>query len=187
VHNYTERQILAVLPLTRHLAPFYDALVCSRAYGDDIEERTVQSFHAIVKVVGKLVGLLVLHLLTVLHAAAAAPLFKFVTWLEDCGVIPKHGATSSNIVQQDHRKLCPSEYSVLAAIQLHCFTHDMLKSLQLLLTSIADQSACVRIVLYHCLSATLRILGKLFAENKSPLRQALWQLIVDVDKAVYSQ
>jgi hypothetical protein len=201
VHKHIEDQMLAVLPLTKHLAPLYDALVCSRAYSHDIQERTVQSLNAIAQVGGKQVGLLALHVLTIIQAATANVVFRFLLWLEECVIETILGATSSSVEDQtqDAHK-CVLYDSVKAAIELHFLTDDLWQSLQLLLDGIieqiahmitieyyAEQTDDMDTVQYSCLSAILRKLGKCFAKYKSPLRQALWQLIVDADNAVYSQ
>jgi hypothetical protein len=201
VHKHIEDQILAVLPLTRHLAPFYDALVCSRAYSHDIQERTVQSLNAIAQVGGNLMGLLALHVLTIIHAATANVPLRFLLWLEECSTETKLGATSSTVEDQTEDVYkCVLFDSVKTAIELHFLTDDLWQPLQLLLDGIieqiahmitieyyAEQTDDMDTIQYSCLSAILRKLGKFFAKYKSPLRQALWQLIVDADNAVYSQ
>jgi signal transduction histidine kinase len=186
VQTYIENQILAVLPLTKHLAPFYDALACSKAYSHGIQERTVQSLQAIAEVVGRLAGLLVLSVLTILHDAADDALFWFVTWLRKCAAAAKPDlAATDTVAQHAHDALCMLDDAFKA---LDFFLTDvMYYTLKQLLDSIAAQTAHMRTILYHCLSSTLRKFGNLFAEEQSPLQQALWQLIVDADDAVYSQ
>jgi hypothetical protein len=188
VHWCMEDQVLAVLPLTKHLAPFYDALVCSRAYSEGIQERTVQTLNAIAEKGGRLVALLILHLLVVLHAAAADLLFESLAWFRYCHPADEVGVDATNTVAQHSPDAsCPTQDDFHKALQLHWFKNDLWQALKRLLDSVAAQAVHIRTILYHCLSATLRKLGILFAVDDAALRQALWQLIVDADEAVYSQ
>jgi hypothetical protein len=173
LQTYTEHKILAVLPLTRHLAPFYDAMVCSRAYSRGMQERTVQSLDAIFEVVGKLAGLLLLSILTVVHDAAVNLISEFASFIQEC--------VESGSAMNSAR--CPSDEAIELSLS-YLFTADMYQALTTLFTSITAE---MQEISYYCLTATMRAIGERFADDSSELRQALWQLVVDADNAVYSQ
>jgi hypothetical protein len=167
LRSYIEDKVLAVLPVTQFVTPFYDALVCSRAYSHDVQERTMQSLDTTAEAIGKLLGLLALCVLTIPHDAAADVLFGFVAWLEACAtaVEPAVDATDT-VAQRAYDALCPSDDALDEAFKLHFYTDDMCQTLKQLFSSITVQ---MRAASHYCLSNTLRKLGKLFAEEKSPL------------------